>query len=130
MTAPRRTITKRDLVQRIAERTGQTKVLVREVLQHFLDEVAHELENGNRLEFRNFGIFEVKDRSARKALNPKTKTPVVVPPRRVVRFKAGNSLKARVEDGHVANASADGAPAAEVRTSAPLGEAAGGEAMA
>ena len=51
------TVTKRDLVQRIADQTGQTKVLVRDIVQSFLDEVATELVHGNRLEFRKFGVF-------------------------------------------------------------------------
>jgi integration host factor subunit beta len=93
------TITKRDLVQRIADQTGQTKVLVRDVLQRFLDEVSIELVRGNRLEFRKFGVFEVRKRPGRIAQNPKTLEKVVVPAKRVVKFKVGNVLKKRVEAG-------------------------------
>ena len=93
------TITKRDLVQRIADQTGQTKVLVRDVLQRFLDEVSIELIRGNRLEFRKFGVFEVRLRPGRIAQNPKTLQKVVVPAKRVVKFKVGNVLKKRVEAG-------------------------------
>lgn len=92
-----RTVTKRDLVERIALETGQTKVLVREIVQLFLDEVTKELERGRRLEFRNFGIFEVRARPSRVAQNPKTLEKVTVPARRVVRFKAGDVLRRRVE---------------------------------
>ncbi|HBF23024.1 MAG TPA: hypothetical protein DDW23_04330 [Planctomycetes bacterium] len=95
----RSTITKRDLVQRIADHTGQTKVLVRDILQQFLDEVAGELIQGNRLEFRKFGVFEVRQRPGRMAQNPKTLEKVEVPPKRVVKFKVGNVLKKRVENG-------------------------------
>ena len=56
-----RTITKKELVNRIAERTGQTKVVVKEILQQFLDEIITELAEGNRLEFREFGVFEVRN---------------------------------------------------------------------
>lgn len=91
------TITKRDLVQRIADQTGQTKVLVRDILQRFLDEVSEELIRGNRLEFRKFGVFEVRLRPGRVAQNPKTLQKVVVPSKRVVKFKVGNVLKKRVE---------------------------------
>jgi len=94
---PSETITKRDLVQRIADQTGQTKVLVRDVLQRFLDEVSDELVRGNRLEFRKFGVFEVRMRPARVAQNPKTLKKVPVPAKRVVKFKVGNVLKKRVE---------------------------------
>ena len=93
------TVTKRDLVQRIADRTGQTKVLVRDVVQLFLDEVAGELIRGNRLEFRNFGVFEVRTRPGRLAQNPKTLEKVAVPSKRVVKFKVGNVLRDQVEAG-------------------------------
>jgi len=77
------TVTKRDLVQRIADQTGQTKVLVRDIVQSFLDEVATELVHGNRLEFRKFGVFEVRNRPGRIAQNPKTLQKVEVPANRV-----------------------------------------------
>ncbi|HEX9794707.1 MAG TPA: HU family DNA-binding protein [Planctomycetota bacterium] len=93
------TVTKRDLVQRIADNTGQTKVLVRDIIQRFLDEVSDELISGNRLEFRKFGVFEVRSRPGRTAQNPKTLAKVKVPAKRVVKFKVGNVLKKRVEDG-------------------------------
>ncbi|TAH34895.1 MAG: integration host factor subunit beta [Planctomycetota bacterium] len=93
------TITKRDLVQRIADRTGQTKVLVRDIVQMFLDEVSSELIRGNRLEFRNFGVFEVRTRPGRVAQNPKTLEKVSVPSKRVVKFKVGNILRDQVEAG-------------------------------
>ncbi|MBC8404103.1 MAG: HU family DNA-binding protein [Planctomycetes bacterium] len=96
------TITKRDLVQRIAEQTGQTKVLVRDILQKFLDEVSGELIAGNRLEFRKFGVFEVRQRPGRVAQNPKTLQKVIVPAKRVVKFKVSNVLKKRVEGGEIA----------------------------
>ena len=51
------TTTKKELVGRIAEQTGQTKVVVKEILQSFLDEIVRELAQGNRLEFREFGVF-------------------------------------------------------------------------
>jgi nucleoid DNA-binding protein len=94
----RRTITKRELVQRIADRTGQTKVLVREVVQQFFDELATELVRGNRLEFRKLGVFEVRERSGRIAQNPKTMERVEVAAKRVVRFKVGSVLKQMVEE--------------------------------
>lgn len=93
------TVTKRDLVQRISDSTGQTKVLVRDIIQRFLDEVANELVRGNRLEFRKFGVFEVRHRPGRLAQNPKTLEKVPVPPKRVVKFKVGNVMRKRVEMG-------------------------------
>ena len=66
------TITKKELVNRIAGRTRQTKMVTKEVIQMFLDEIVAELGAGNRLEFREFGVFEIKQRAARKAQNPRT----------------------------------------------------------
>jgi len=97
----RQTVTKRELVQRIADKTGQTKVLVREVVQLFLDELATELVHGNRLEFRKFGVFEVRERPGRIAQNPKTMEKVEVPDKRVVRFKVGNVLRQMVNEGRL-----------------------------
>ena len=93
-----RTITKKELVNRIADETGQTKVVVKEILQNFLDEIIGELAAGNRLEFREFGVFEVRERAARKAQNPRTLEKVFVPAKRVVKFKVGRTMRERVCD--------------------------------
>ena len=90
------TITKKELVNRIAERTGQTKVITKEIIQLFLDEIITELSNGNRLEFREFGVFEVKPRKARRAQNPRTLEKVHVPPKKVVKFKVGRIMREKV----------------------------------
>jgi len=92
------TTTKKELVGRIADQTGQTKVVVKEVLQAFLDEIVNELAEGNRLEFREFGVFEVKERRARRAQNPRTLEKVEVPAKRVVKFKVGREMRAKVCD--------------------------------
>jgi nucleoid DNA-binding protein len=91
-----RTITKKELVSRIAEKTSQTKVVTKEVIQLFLDEIIGELGKGNRLEFREFGVFEIKERAARKAQNPRTLEKVYVPAKKVVKFKVGRLMKERV----------------------------------
>jgi len=90
------TITKKELVNRIAEDTKQTKVVVKEVIQRFLDEIIEELTRGNRLEFREFGVFEVRERAARRAQNPRTLEKVYVPAKRVVKFKVGRMMRERV----------------------------------
>jgi integration host factor subunit beta len=90
------TVTKKELVSRIADRTGQTKVVTKDIIQMFLDEIIGELSKGNRLEFREFGVFEIKDRAARKAQNPRTLEKVDVPSKRVVKFKVGRLMKERV----------------------------------
>lgn len=90
------TITKKELVNRIADSTKQTKVVVKEIVQRFLDEVIAELAAGNRLEFRDFGVFEVKGRAARRAQNPRTLQKVQVPAKRVVKFKVGRVLREQI----------------------------------
>jgi integration host factor subunit beta len=92
------TTTKKELVGRIADQTGQTKVVVKQVLQAFLDEIVEELSQGNRLEFREFGVFEVKERRARRAQNPRTLEKVDVPAKRIVKFKVGREMRAKVCD--------------------------------
>jgi integration host factor subunit beta len=87
------TVTKKELVNRIAEKTGQTKVITKDIIQMFLDEIINELGKGNRLEFREFGVFEIKERAARKAQNPRTLEKVSVPAKKVVKFKVGRLMK-------------------------------------
>jgi integration host factor subunit beta len=91
------TITKKDLVNRISDLTRQTKMVTKDVIQSFLDEIVRELSKGNRLEFREFGVFEIKERAARKAQNPRTLQKVSVPPKQVVKFKVGRGMKSAVE---------------------------------
>jgi integration host factor subunit beta len=92
------TITKKELVNRIADQTHQTKVVVKDILQLFLDEIIDELSRGNRLEFREFGVFEVRERAARRAQNPRTLEKVFVPSKRVVKFKVGRLMRERICD--------------------------------
>ena len=87
------TVTKKDLIDRIAERTQAKRVLVRRVTQTFLDEIIAELAKNNRLEFRDFGVFETRTRAARVAQNPKTLERVEVPPKRTVKFKMGRLMR-------------------------------------
>lgn len=91
------TITKKDLIERIADQTGQKRAAVKRTIQAFLDELVAELGRGNRLEFRDFGVFEVRARAARTAQNPKTMQRVVVPARQTVKFKPGRLMRVAVE---------------------------------
>lgn len=93
-----KTITKKDLVDRIAEQTGNKRVVVKKIIQSFLDEIVSELGNGNRLEFRDFGVFEIRERAARVAQNPKTMEKVRVPSKRTVKFKVGRLMKAQLDE--------------------------------
>jgi integration host factor subunit beta len=90
------TKTKKDLIDRIADGTGNRRIQVKKIVQQFLDEVVNELGKGNRLEFRDFGVFETKIRKARRAQNPKTLEPVEVPEKRTVKFKVGRLMKQRL----------------------------------
>ena len=92
------TITKKDLIDRIADETGQKRSEVRETVQRFLDEVIVELGKGNRLEFRDFGVFEIRERKPRIAQNPKTLERVDVPAKRVVKFKVGRRMERSIDD--------------------------------
>jgi len=87
------TVTKKELIDRIAERTQAKRVLVKRITQAFLDEITVELCKNNRLEFRDFGVFETKVRAARIAQNPKTLERVEVPPKRTVKFKMGRLMR-------------------------------------
>ena len=93
------TVTKKELVDRIAEVTDTKRVVVKKVVQQFLDEIIDELGKGNRLEFRDFGVFETKDRAARIAQNPKTLQRVHVPRKRTVKFKIGRMMKIKLQEG-------------------------------
>ncbi|MHC4720924.1 MAG: HU family DNA-binding protein [Planctomycetota bacterium] len=87
------TVTKKELIDRIAERTQAKRVLVKRITQAFLEEIIAELSRNNRLEFRDFGVFETRTRAARIAQNPKTLERVSVPPKRTVKFKMGRLMR-------------------------------------
>ncbi len=90
------TITKKELVDRITESTQAKRGLVKATVQNFLNEVISELAKGNRLEFRDFGVFETRDRAPRMAQNPKTLEQIHVSGKRVVKFKAGRLMKQKL----------------------------------
>ncbi len=90
------TTTKKALTNTIADELDLKQMLVRDVVQAFLDGCVDELRRGNRLEFRDFGVFETVSRAARKARNPKTGEVVQVPPKIVVDFKMGKRMKTLV----------------------------------
>ena len=95
------TTTKKDLIDRIADTTQQRRSDVKRTVQAFLDQVIDELGQGNRLEFRDFGVFEIKERAPRMAQNPKTLERVHVPARKTVKFKVGRLMRETLEDHEV-----------------------------
>ncbi|MEI8351306.1 MAG: HU family DNA-binding protein [bacterium] len=93
-------MTKRELVVRIAEETELTQQQVFTVVQKTLDYITQSLEKGENIEFRDFGVFEIKTRKSRIGRNPnKPSNTVIIPARRVVKFKPGKEMKARVLEG-------------------------------
>ncbi|MGE4614739.1 MAG: HU family DNA-binding protein [Planctomycetota bacterium] len=94
---PMNTVTKRDLVQRISENTKVQQQKAKEVIQGFLDEIIAELASGNRLEFRDFGVFEPKAKAPRTARNPRTGARIQVPEKITVKFKAGRMMKEKMQ---------------------------------
>ena len=91
--------TKKDIVDRIAERTGTQRARVKTVVQQFLDEITAELAQGNRIELRDLGVFAPKTTPARTARNPRTSQKVQVPAKRRVVFKPGRLLRQQL-NGH------------------------------
>ncbi len=87
------TVTKKELIDRIAEQTQAKRVVVKRIVQAFLDEITAELCKNNRLEFRDFGVFETRTRAARIAQNPKTLERVEVAAKRTVKFKMGRLMR-------------------------------------
>lgn len=91
------TRTKKDLIEKVADVTGQSRSAVKRTIQVAFDHIVDELAEGNRLEFRDFGVFVAKFRPGRIAQNPKTLEPVYVPPRRTVKFKPSRSMRDRLK---------------------------------
>lgn len=91
------TLTKRDLVTRISAETGLSQQQTLDVVQKTLNYISEALSKGDKVELRNFGVFEVKVRKARIGRNPnEPETDVPIPARSVVKFKAGKEMRAEV----------------------------------
>ncbi len=92
------TITKRDLVQKISQRKNLHPNEVLQLIQIFLDEIIDCLSRGDRLEFRDFGVFEIIKRKQKIGRNPKkAAVPIVIPERLAVKFTPGKKMKKKVE---------------------------------
>jgi nucleoid DNA-binding protein len=91
------TITKRDLVVKISNKTGLTQQQVFDVIQNTLDTITATLANNDEVVLRNFGSFQVKQTKQKVGRNPnKPGTDVIIPPRAIVKFKPGKQMKERV----------------------------------
>ncbi len=92
------TITKKRLIQLIAQKKGVHPNDARNVVQTFLDLIVHSLSEGDRIEFRDFGVFEVVVRKQKIGRNPKNAdVPIVIPERRAVKFTAGKKMRQMIE---------------------------------
>ena len=90
-------MTKKEIVRTISEEIGLTQLKTKEIVQKTFDAIIDALVSDGRIELRNFGVFEVKKRAARKARNPKTGDDVQVPEKFVVTFKPGKEMERRVK---------------------------------
>jgi len=92
------TMTKKRLVQTISQNRSLHPNDVRNVIQSFLDEMTKSLASGDRLEFRDFGVFEIVERKQKVGRNPKNAgVPIIIPARRVVKFTPGKNMKKLIE---------------------------------
>jgi nucleoid DNA-binding protein len=89
-------VTKKEIVKDIADQIGLTQLKTKDIVQKTFDAIVETLVEQGRIELRNFGVFEVKQRAARKARNPRTGERVDVPPKNVVTFKPGKKMEERV----------------------------------
>jgi len=89
-------VTKKEIVKQISERIGLTQLKTKDIVQQTFDAIVDTLIEVGRIELRNFGVFEVKMRKARKARNPRTGERVDVEPKKVVTFKPGKEMEERV----------------------------------
>lgn len=88
------TITKKKLIQVISQQRGVHPNDVRNVIQSFLDAMTEYLSKGDRLEFRDFGVFEIVERKQKIGRNPKNASvPIVIPARLAVKFTPGKKMK-------------------------------------
>ena len=85
-------MTKRELVRQIATELNIDQVTARKIVQRTLDSVLEAVAKSGRVELRNFGVFEIKRRAARKARNPKTNEEVFVPAKNVLSFQPGKNV--------------------------------------
>ena len=92
------TVTKKKLIQKISQKRSLHPNDVRSVIQSFLDEMTDTLTQGDRLEFRDFGVFEVVERKQKIGRNPKNAgVPIVIPARKAVKFTPGKKMKEKIE---------------------------------
>ncbi len=119
-------MTKKEIVKTISEEIGLTQLKTKEIVQKTFDAIVETLVEDRRIELRNFGVFEVKKRAARKARNPRTGDKVFVPEKFVVTFKPGKEMEERVRELERRAAAAAAQQANETPSPRPVDETYGG----
>lgn len=109
-------MTKKEIVKTISDETGLNQQQIKQIVQKTFDSIVQTLVEEGRIELRNFGVFQVRPRAARKARNPRTGRQVEVPEKFVVSFKPGKVMEERV------NAISDTPLAQVIRDAAASGE--------
>lgn len=112
-------MTKKEIVKTISEEIGMTQLKTKEIVQKTFDAIVETLVEDRRIELRNFGVFEVKQRAARKARNPRTGAKVFVPEKFVVTFKPGKEMEEKVRQLERQAAEARARAAAQAAQAAP-----------
>ena len=115
-------MTKKEIVKTISEEIGMTQLKTKEIVQKTFDAIVETLVEDGRIELRNFGVFEVKKRAARKARNPRTGQRVDVPQKFVVTFKPGKEMEEKVrqlEEAEAAKAATSASTSAAASAMAP-----------
>jgi len=89
-------VTKKEIVRQIAAELKVDQILTKKIVQRWLNSVIDVIVTDGRIELRNFGVFEVRRRAARKARNPKTNQEVMVPAKRIITFRAGKNISKKL----------------------------------
>ena len=90
-------LTKADMAEKLFEDLGLNKREAKELVEMFFEQIRHALENGKQVKLSGFGNFDLRDKNQRPGRNPKTGEEIPISARRVVTFRPGQKLKARVE---------------------------------
>ena len=90
-------LTKADLAEKLYEELGFNKREAKELVEHYVEEIRNSLEDNEQVKLSGFGNFDLRDKKQRPGRNPKTGEEIPITARRVVTFRPGQKLKARVE---------------------------------
>lgn len=96
MSKENKTLTKMDIIKALSEKHNLPLVDVKRIVQGMLDSIIETVIKGNRIELRDFGVFEVVERKGRPARNIKQKTTVYIPSRKIVKFRQGKIMDDKI----------------------------------